>query len=82
MERKKYFSVECNISRPFSPILSTASVEAGAVGREAEDQNQVKYSILQDTHYLISIAIKTLGAMGHKAHYFLKKLGSTNCFLF
>ena len=37
-------------------------------------RKQVKYSHLQDSHYFIPIAIEPPGAMGYKAHDFLRHL--------
>ena len=51
-----------------------ASAETGAVAREAEHRKEMKYSHLENSHYFVPIAIETLGAMGHKARCFLKKL--------
>ena len=59
--------------------LTIVSAEAGAVAREAEHRKQMKYSHLEDSHYFVPIAIETLGAMGHKARYFLKELAHRIC---
>ena len=54
--------------------LSFATAEAGAVAREAKHQKQVKISHLENSHYFVPIAIKTLGAMRHEARSFPKEL--------
>ena len=79
MEGKEGFSVGFNMFRHINPsYLSIASAEKGVVTKQASIESkhtkQVKYSHLKDMQYFVPIAIKTLGAMGHKAHYFPKEL--------
>ena len=52
----------------------TRGKRAAAVADDAEHRKRVKYTHLESTHYFISVAIETLGAMGQEARSFFKEV--------
>ena len=50
-------------------------MEARAAVNDAEFKKRQKYAHLVSSHYLVSIAVETLGVFGKEARSFLKELG-------
>ena len=55
--------------------ITLASREAGAVAEEAEKKKRTKYAHLEESHYFVPVAVKTMGVFGPEARSFLRELG-------